>query len=76
MLKKFLTTCPSELVVSDKTNEEIDQSPGGLGLTFGFPGDSKKLKDKSKMRLWKKYFNGKKRGEIRGKQQQGLLKMH
>ncbi|KAI9244300.1 rab-GTPase-TBC domain-containing protein [Phascolomyces articulosus] len=57
MLKKFLTTCPSELVVADKTNEEIDQSPGGLGLTFGFPGDPKKLKDKSKMKLWKKYFN-------------------
>ncbi|KAI7850156.1 rab-GTPase-TBC domain-containing protein [Circinella umbellata] len=57
MLKKFLATCPSELVVADKTNEEIDQSPGGLGLTFGFPGDPKKLKDKSKMKLWKKYFN-------------------
>ncbi|KAI9491137.1 rab-GTPase-TBC domain-containing protein [Zychaea mexicana] len=57
MLKRFLTTCPSELVVADKTNTEIDQSPGGLGLTFGFPGDAKKLKDKSKMKLWKKYFN-------------------
>ncbi|PKI84045.1 hypothetical protein MVES_001907 [Malassezia vespertilionis] len=27
----------------------------GLGATFGFPGDPKKLKDKSKMRLWKEY---------------------
>ncbi|KAI8142368.1 rab-GTPase-TBC domain-containing protein [Fennellomyces sp. T-0311] len=57
MLKRFLATCPSELVVADKTNEEIDQSPGGLGLVFGFPGDARQLKDKSKMKLWKKYFN-------------------
>ncbi|KAL4402167.1 hypothetical protein ACI68E_001819 [Malassezia pachydermatis] len=28
----------------------------GLGATFGFPGDPKKLKEKSKMRLWKEYL--------------------
>lgn len=28
----------------------------GLGATFGFPGDPKKLKDKIKMRLWKEYL--------------------
>ncbi|KAI9311928.1 rab-GTPase-TBC domain-containing protein [Dichotomocladium elegans] len=57
MLKKFLVTCPSELVVQDQSYEIIDRAPGGLGLTFGFPGDSKKMKDKSKMKLWQKYFN-------------------
>ncbi|WFD31630.1 hypothetical protein MSPP1_002669 [Malassezia sp. CBS 17886] len=28
----------------------------GLGAKFGYPGDAKKLKDKSKMRLWREYF--------------------
>lgn len=58
MLKRFLATCPSELVAADKSLDDIDKVHGGLGLTFGFPGDAKKLKDKSKMKLWKKYFDG------------------
>lgn len=59
MMKQFLTTCPSEAVIADKTYEEMTSIPGGLGLSFDFPGDPKKLKEKSKMKLWKKYFNGK-----------------
>ncbi|CAO3648391.1 unnamed protein product [Mucor hiemalis] len=57
MMKKFLTTCPSEAVLADKTAEEMNAIPGGLGLLFEFPGDPKKLKEKSKMKLWKKYFH-------------------
>ncbi|KAI9252176.1 rab-GTPase-TBC domain-containing protein [Helicostylum pulchrum] len=57
MMKQFLTTCASEAVVVDKSVEEMDLIPGGLGLLFEFPGDPKKLKEKSKMKLWKKYFN-------------------
>lgn len=30
--------------------------PGGLGRTFGFPGDAVKLKDRNKTRLWLEYF--------------------
>ncbi|KAI9339139.1 rab-GTPase-TBC domain-containing protein [Pilaira anomala] len=56
MMKQFLMSCPSESVVNEKTVEG-DVVPGGLGLIFEFPGDSKKLKDKSKMKLWKKYFD-------------------
>ncbi|KAF7727879.1 hypothetical protein EC973_006878 [Apophysomyces ossiformis] len=56
MMKQFLATCPSEAVAADKEQEEIDKIPGGLGLTFGFPGDPKKLKDRSKMKLWKKFY--------------------
>lgn len=58
MMKKFLTTCPSEAVLADKSLEEMNAIPGGLGLLFEFPGDPKKLKEKSKMKLWKKYFQG------------------
>lgn len=56
MMKQFLKTCPSEAVI---TENGLDLVPGGLGLTFGFPGDPKKLKEKSKMKLWKQYFEGK-----------------
>ncbi|CEP07863.1 hypothetical protein [Parasitella parasitica] len=57
MMKQFLTTCASEAVIAEKTYEEMKTIPGGLGLQFDFPGDPKKLKEKSKMKLWKKYFN-------------------
>ncbi|KAI8367363.1 rab-GTPase-TBC domain-containing protein [Choanephora cucurbitarum] len=56
MMKQFLTTCASEAVVADKSVEEMNLIPGGLGLTFDFPGDPKRLKEKSKMKLWKRYF--------------------
>jgi hypothetical protein len=28
----------------------------GLGETFGFPGDAKKMRERSKMKLWKEYY--------------------
>ncbi|UOH84190.1 hypothetical protein LQV05_000984 [Cryptococcus neoformans] len=28
----------------------------GLGETFGFPGDARKMRERSKMRLWREYF--------------------
>ncbi|KAI8384447.1 rab-GTPase-TBC domain-containing protein [Radiomyces spectabilis] len=56
MLKQFLGTCASEALLADKSKDDLDKLPGGLGLEFGFPGDSKKLKDKTKTRLWKEYF--------------------
>lgn len=59
MMKQFLKTCASEGIVSDKPLEEMNLIAGGLGLKFDFPGDPKKLKEKSKMKLWKKYFLGK-----------------
>lgn len=58
MMKQFLTSCPSEAVIAGKTLAEMTSIPGGLGLTFEYPGDPKKLKEKSKMKLWKKYFEG------------------
>jgi|SRR6478735_666747 hypothetical protein len=56
MMKQFLKTCPSESVIKD---QDLNLVPGGLGLTFSFPGDPKKLKEKSKMKLWKEYFQSK-----------------
>ncbi|KAI8378414.1 rab-GTPase-TBC domain-containing protein [Blakeslea trispora] len=57
MMKQFLTTCASEAVIADKSVDEMNTIPGGLGITFEFPGDPKRLKEKSKMKLWKKYFH-------------------
>lgn len=31
---------------------------GGLGVIFRYPGDPRKLREKSKMKLWKEYFKG------------------
>ena len=30
----------------------------GLGETFGFPGDARKMRERSKMKLWREYFLG------------------
>ncbi|ORY83296.1 rab-GTPase-TBC domain-domain-containing protein [Protomyces lactucae-debilis] len=52
ILKPFLSGCWSEHLLAPK----IDEPPGGMGDKFGYPGDVKKLKDRSKMRLWKEYL--------------------
>lgn len=39
------------------TREGIENGyQGGLGLIFKFPGDPRKLREKSKMKLWRDYF--------------------
>lgn len=35
----------------------------GLGETFGFPGDARKMRERSKMKLWREYFLGKVAGQ-------------
>ncbi|CAG8518956.1 15115_t:CDS:10 [Funneliformis mosseae] len=52
-LRSFLSTCISEALLVDPKKEI---SVGGLGLVFGFPGDSKKLRDKYKTKLWIEYL--------------------
>lgn len=56
--------------LGDATKKEGDgdlRGPGGdgrgaydrgLGETFGFPGDARKMRERSKMKLWKEYFTG------------------
>lgn len=39
------------------TREGLDSGyHGGLGLVFKYPGDPRKLREKSKMKLWRDYF--------------------
>lgn len=63
--RKFSSTFYSEYMVDflewkrTTPNDEASkpQPPeGGLGRTFGFPGDAKKLRDRAKVRLWAEYF--------------------
>ncbi|KAI9319371.1 rab-GTPase-TBC domain-containing protein [Dichotomocladium elegans] len=57
IFKNFLQTCESEhLLSNDVKLIDVSDPTGGLGMRFGYPGDSKKSKDKSKVYLWSKYF--------------------
>ncbi|KAF9923415.1 hypothetical protein FBU30_006527 [Linnemannia zychae] len=53
-LKPFLATCFSEALLADRP--DVAEKDAGLGWIFEFPGDPKKLKNKSKTKLWLQYF--------------------
>ncbi|KAK7033909.1 hypothetical protein VNI00_012533 [Paramarasmius palmivorus] len=65
-VKGFVKTCYSEvLVTSTETEKEAGEEKdsaeestyhGGLGLRFKFPGDPKKLREASKIKLWTAYL--------------------
>ncbi|KAL8776819.1 MAG: hypothetical protein Q9213_008118 [Squamulea squamosa] len=63
-LKTIVAQCYSEYLLSERvqkgveTPEVVPKNPpdGGLGLLFRYPGDARKLRDKSKMRLWAEYL--------------------
>ncbi|KDQ19109.1 hypothetical protein BOTBODRAFT_484142 [Botryobasidium botryosum FD-172 SS1] len=40
----------------DNATASTEEYLGGLGLTFKFPGDAKKLREASKVKLWAEYF--------------------
>lgn len=46
--EKALLTAPAD--------KEEPKYQMGLGATFGFPGDARKLREKSKLKLWRDYF--------------------
>lgn len=64
-LRSVVTDCYSEYLLSgtkakDAYDGEGRQPPdAGLGMLFRYPGDARKLRDRSKMRLWGEYFRGK-----------------
>ncbi|KAJ5145770.1 uncharacterized protein N7515_000334 [Penicillium bovifimosum] len=63
-LRAVVTECYSEYLLSgakgkgqDGNEADVRQPPdAGLGLIFRYPGDARKLRDRSKMRLWGEYF--------------------
>ncbi|KAN0065061.1 hypothetical protein ACQY0O_001556 [Thecaphora frezii] len=51
---------PSAAPTASSTESKDKDKPryqAGLGATFGFPGDPRKLREKSKIKLWKDYFH-------------------
>ena len=67
-LKAIVVECYSEYLLSGqsmkpKDGVKQDGAPreppdAGLGMVFRYPGDPKKLRDRSKMRLWAEYLRG------------------
>lgn len=54
-MKRVVAECYSEyLLQGDSKTGEIPDA--GLGMLFRYPGDLRKLRDKSKMRLWGEYL--------------------
>ena len=68
-LKAVIGECYSEFLLSGATKAERDaalaanglkEAPDtGLGILYRYPGDAKKLRDQSKIRLWREYHRGK-----------------
>ena len=66
-LRKVAATSYSEyLLTTDEENKSssVDAKQGrehpdtGLGLTFKYPGNARKLRDATKIRLWREYLRG------------------
>lgn len=66
-LRIVVNDCYSEYLLSAAKSKgqdgdnvaEVRQAPdAGLGMVFRYPGDARKLRDRSKMRLWGEYFRG------------------
>ena len=66
-LRTVVNDCYSEYLLSgtgSKSKEliatDVNREPpeAGLGTIFKYPGDPRKLRDRSKMRLWGEYFRG------------------
>jgi hypothetical protein len=56
-LKKVVSECYSEYhLLSLEAKKNVEPPDAGLGMKFRYPGDAKKLRDKSKMRLWGEYL--------------------
>ncbi|KAK4697685.1 hypothetical protein P7C71_g453, partial [Lecanoromycetidae sp. Uapishka_2] len=67
-LKAVIRECYSEYLLSGPSKAEresamiangLKEPPDvGLGMIFRYPGDAKKLREQSKMRLWREYLRG------------------
>ncbi|KAL2826440.1 rab-GTPase-TBC domain-containing protein [Aspergillus cavernicola] len=63
-LRSLVNDCYSEYLLSGaKSKSQAPDAPdsrpppdAGLGMLFRYPGDARKLRDRSKMRLWGEYF--------------------
>lgn len=55
-LKRVVSECYSEYLLQGDGKKLGDPPDAGLGMMFRYPGDVRKLRDRSKMRLWGEYL--------------------
>lgn len=55
-LKRVVSECYSEYLLQGDGKKTGDPPDAGLGMIFRYPGDARKLRDRSKMRLWGEYL--------------------
>ena len=74
-LKAVISECYSEYLLSGANKAERESvltangmrepPDAGLGMIFRYPGDARKLREQSKMRLWREYLRGELTSAIR-----------
>lgn len=63
-LKTIVQTCYSEFLLSDDASAKEGDGPKrqppdtGLGMQFKYPGNPRKLREPTKIRLWREYLRG------------------
>ncbi|KAJ3499261.1 hypothetical protein NLG97_g466 [Lecanicillium saksenae] len=55
-LRRVVAECYSEHLLRVEERKDSTPPDAGLGMTFRYPGDPKKLRDRAKMRLWAEYL--------------------
>lgn len=55
-MKRVATHCYSEHFLRPDDKKNAEPPDAGLGMTFRYPGDAKKMRDRAKMRLWAEYL--------------------
>jgi len=55
-MKRVVNDCYSEHLLRPEDKKSANPPDAGLGMFFKYPGDAKKLRDRSKMRLWAEYL--------------------
>ncbi|KAJ4147744.1 hypothetical protein LMH87_002250 [Akanthomyces muscarius] len=55
-LRRVVAECYSEYLLRPEEKKDSAPPDAGLGMTFRYPGDAKKLRDRAKMRLWAEYL--------------------
>ncbi|CZR63724.1 related to Mac1p interacting protein (MIC1 protein) [Phialocephala subalpina] len=55
-LKRVVAECYSEYLLQGDGKKSGEPPDAGLGMLFRYPGDARKLRDRSKMRLWGEYL--------------------
>ncbi|KAL3418944.1 TBC domain-containing protein [Phlyctema vagabunda] len=55
-LKRVVAECYSEYLLQGDAKKSGEPPDAGLGMQFRYPGDARKLRDRSKMRLWGEYL--------------------